>query len=86
MPTILAKALDQPQLPRPPDQWSPEFQAALHRELNTFFRQLVSAGAINAGSLNINIKSLPTQADLATLRSGDVYRDTTASQVLKVKP
>ena len=29
--------------------------------------------------------SLPTQADLANLRSGDVYVDTTASNVLKVK-
>jgi hypothetical protein len=29
--------------------------------------------------------SLPTQADLANLRSGDVYVDTSASNVLKVK-
>jgi hypothetical protein len=29
--------------------------------------------------------SLPTQADLANLRSGDVYYDTTANNVLKVK-
>ncbi len=29
--------------------------------------------------------SLPTQADLANLRSGDVYYDTSASNVLKVK-
>jgi hypothetical protein len=28
---------------------------------------------------------LPTQADLANLRSGDVYRDTTAGNVLKIK-
>ena len=30
--------------------------------------------------------SLPTQADLSNLRSGDVYYDTTANNVLKVKP
>jgi hypothetical protein len=29
--------------------------------------------------------SLPTQADLANLRVGDIYYDTTASNVLKVK-
>ena len=29
--------------------------------------------------------SLPTQADLANLRSGDIYYDTTASNVLKIK-
>ena len=31
------------------------------------------------------IVSLPTQADLGTLRAGDVFYDTTASNVLKVK-
>ena len=40
----------------------------------------------NASTLNINIDTLPTEAALATLRSGDVYRDTTASNVLKIKP
>jgi len=30
--------------------------------------------------------SLPTQADLASLKTGDVYYDTSASNVLKVKP
>ena len=29
--------------------------------------------------------SLPTQADFANLRSGDVYYDTTAGNVLKIK-
>ena len=29
--------------------------------------------------------SLPTQADVANLRSGDVYYDTTAGNVLKIK-
>jgi len=29
--------------------------------------------------------SLPTQADLASLRVGDIYYDTSASNVLKVK-
>jgi hypothetical protein len=36
----------------------------------------------NPGQFKI---SLPTQADLANLRSGDVYVDTSASNVLKVK-
>jgi hypothetical protein len=29
--------------------------------------------------------SIPTQADLSNLRVGDVYRDTSASNVLKIK-
>jgi hypothetical protein len=36
----------------------------------------------NRGQFKI---SLPTQADFANLRSGDVYYDTTANNVLKVK-
>ena len=31
------------------------------------------------------VVSLPTQADLANLRAGDVYYDTTAANVLKIK-
>ena len=36
-------------------------------------------------SPNTFIVSLPTQADLGNLRVGDVYYDTTAGNVLKVK-
>jgi len=32
------------------------------------------------------VSSLPTQADLSNLRSGDVYYDTSANNVLKIKP
>jgi hypothetical protein len=35
---------------------------------------------------NVRELSLPTQADLADLRVGDVYVDTSAGNVLKVKP
>lgn len=35
---------------------------------------------------NVRELSLPTQADLANLRVGDVYVDTSAGNVLKVKP
>jgi len=31
------------------------------------------------------IASLPTQTDLANLRAGDIYYDTTAANVLKIK-
>jgi hypothetical protein len=37
---------------------------------------------VTAGALRV---SLPTQADLARLKTGDVYYDTSASNVLKVK-
>jgi hypothetical protein len=52
---------------------------------NLFFQQTNAVQQINIASLNIDINTLPTQADLADLRVGDVYRDSTASNVLKVK-
>jgi hypothetical protein len=33
----------------------------------------------------VRIASLPTQADLANLRVGDLYRDTSAGNVVKIK-
>lgn len=33
----------------------------------------------------IRIASLPTQADIANIRIGDLYRDTTADNVVKIK-
>ena len=53
--------------------------------LYLFFQQVNAVQPINIAKLNIDLNTLPTQANLATLRSGDVYRDTTAGNVLKVK-
>jgi hypothetical protein len=50
-----------------------------------FFQQIDAVQPISIAKLNIDINTLPTQVDLANLRVGDVYRDTTASNVLKVK-
>lgn len=36
-------------------------------------------------SSGVRVHSLPTEADLANLKVGDVYVDTTASNVLKIK-
>jgi hypothetical protein len=40
----------------------------------------------NPAAPNTYTSSLPTQADLTNLRSGDVYYDTSANNVLKMKP
>jgi hypothetical protein len=69
--------------------------------LRLYFNQLDSAGPISAATqfngtdvvaglsfppnLGAATPSLPTQADLANLRVGDIYYDTSASNVLKVK-
>jgi hypothetical protein len=40
----------------------------------------------NPSSPNQFVTSLPTQADLSNLRSGSIYYDTSAGNVLKIKP
>jgi hypothetical protein len=57
----------------------------LVRVLFLYFQRIDAVQQINIARLNINVDTLPTQADLADLRVGDVYRDTTAGNVLKVK-
>jgi hypothetical protein len=75
-----------PLLPLPPKEYDGTYMLQFVRTLDTFFRQLDAVRPLNAASVNININSLPTQAALATLRSGDVYRDTGDGNTLKVKP
>lgn len=53
--------------------------------LYLFFQQINSVQPINIAGLNIDLTTLPTEASLSTLRKGDVYRDSTAGNVLKVK-
>jgi hypothetical protein len=45
----------------------------------------IIAGLSFAPNQGSTTPSLPTQADLANLRVGDIYYDTTAGNVLKVK-
>jgi len=40
----------------------------------------------NPSNPNTFVTSLPTQADLSNLRSGSIYYDTSAGNVLKIKP
>lgn len=75
-----------PNLPLAPVEYNREFQDDFARILRLFFVDLTKAGPMSIATLNININTLPTQADLANLRSGDVYRDTGAGNVLKIKP
>ena len=74
--------------PRPtsaPREYNQDFMAQMQNILNLFFQQVNAVQPINISKLNIDINTLPTQANLSTLRAGDVYRDTSAGNVLKVK-
>lgn len=74
-----------PRLPDAPPTYSVQYQTQLLNVLRLFFNRLTARQPLVASQLNIDINTLPTQADLSDLRTGDVYRDTTAGDVLKVK-
>lgn len=74
-----------PNLPAPTTQYDVGYMNGLLNVLRLFFNNLNAVQRLNIAALNINLDTLPTQADIATLRSGDVYRDSTAGNVLKIK-
>jgi hypothetical protein len=74
-----------PNLPIAPLEYDKIYFEQLTNMLRLYFAQLDNPGFSAASGLNLNIDSLPTQTSLADLRVGDVYRDTTAGNVLKVK-
>ena len=74
-----------PNLPIAPSEYDRVYLEQLTNILRLYFSQLDNPGFSAASGLNLNIDTLPTQTSLAELRAGDVYRDTTAGNVLKVK-
>jgi hypothetical protein len=74
-----------PRLPAPPPQYDAAYVGQMLNVLNLFFQQLTAVQSVNIAQLNINITTLPTDADLANLRVGDVYRDIAGGNVLKIK-
>jgi len=79
-----------PNLPLAPEQYQRYYQDQLNNVLRLFFAQLNNPGDMGGTTLNLNIATLPTEADLPALRVGDVYRDTqdgvqATSQMLRIK-
>jgi hypothetical protein len=79
-----------PNLPLAPDEYDRRYQDQLNNILRLFFNQLNNPGDVGAATLNFNLNTLPTEADLPNLRLGDVYRDTqdgvqATSQMLRIK-
>jgi hypothetical protein len=56
----------------------------LNNVLRLYFNQINAVQRLNLAGLNIDVNTLPTVADLANLRVGDVYRDTVDNS-LKIK-
>jgi hypothetical protein len=79
-----------PSLPLAPNEYEKRYQDQLNNILRLFFNQLNNPGNMGGSTLNLNLATLPTQADLPNLRLGDVYRDTqdgvqATSQMLRIK-
>ena len=79
-----------PSLPLAPEQYDRQYMDKLNNALRLFFNQTSTPGPLAGASMNFNINTLPTEADLPNLRIGDVYRDTqdgvqVNSQMLRIK-
>ena len=64
---------------------------ALSNVIRLFFNTINTVQQLNLASLNLDIRTLPTDADFESLREGDVYRDTqggtaqSGTNVLRIK-
>jgi hypothetical protein len=79
-----------PSLPLAPDKYERRYQDQLNNVLRLYFNQVSNPGSIGGTTLNLDLATLPTEADLPNLRLGDVYRDTqdgvqATSQMLRIK-
>lgn len=74
-----------PRLPTAPVEYNVTFMNQFLNVLYLYFQRQNGIQPISVAQLNFDLNTLPTDADLSTLRSGDVYRDTTAGNALKVK-
>jgi len=79
-----------PRLTSPTPEYNQQYMELLVSSLRLYFNQLDNPGDMAGAALNLNLDTLPTEANLATLRLGDVYRDTqdgvqVNSQMLRIK-
>jgi hypothetical protein len=79
-----------PSLPLPPNEYDRRYFDQFCNILRLYFNQLANPGDMGGATLNLNLDTLPTEADLPNLRLGDVYRDTqdgvqATSQMLRIK-
>ncbi len=79
-----------PGLPLPPNEYDRRYFDQLNNVFRLYFNQLSNPGDMGGATLNLNLETLPTEADFANLRLGDVYRDTQdgiqdGSQMLRIK-
>jgi hypothetical protein len=80
-----------PNIPAAPAQYEQGFMNQYTNVLRLFFNQINAIQQLNLARLNLDLGTLPTDADYDNLRLGDVYRDTqggtlqTGSNLLRIK-
>jgi len=79
-----------PNIPQAPAEYDLSYMNALSNVIRLFFNEINAVQQLNLASLNLDLRTLPTDADLPNLRVGGVYRDTqdgvqATSQMLRIK-
>jgi hypothetical protein len=79
-----------PNIPQAPDAYDRTYMNSFSNVIRLFFNDINTVQQLNIASLNLDLRTLPTDADFANLRLGDVYRDTqdgvqAGSQMLRIK-
>ena len=79
-----------PNIPQAPTEYDVSYMNAFSNVIRLFFNSINTVQQLNLASLNLDLQTLPTDADLPNLRLGDVYRDTqdgvqATSQMLRIK-
>ena len=75
-----------PNLPLPPKNYDQLQMQQLVNVIRLFFDQINAEQVLTLAGIIFSLNTLPTQANIASLRSGTVYVDTSAGNVLKIKP
>ena len=80
-----------PNIPQAPEQYDQSYMNAFSNVIRLFFNNINTVQQLNLASLNLDLRTLPTDADYDNLRLGDVYRDTqggtlqSGTNILRIK-
>jgi hypothetical protein len=65
-----------PNIPQAPKEYDQSYMNSFSNVIRLFFNTINTVQQLNLASLNLDLQTLPTDADYLNLRYGDVYRDT----------
>jgi len=80
-----------PNIPQAPAEYDIAYMNAFSNVIRLFFNTINTVQQLNLARLNLDLGTLPTDADYDNLRLGDVYRDTqggtlqSGTNVLRIK-